>query len=195
MISANQPCSHMRAGSQKPLRPRNWPADEFLEPCHPSGASAKLPWKNAQGVEVMREERTLTAIPHDKATLLTWSSELSKAEGKRVTLAGSHYFGLGMRFAESMDNGGTFRSSADREESTSVRGDERVTEASWAAYTAALDGEQPATAVIFSHPDNFRPMHAFTMGDNSTAFAFLSATLNLYREPYEWESDGRLNLR
>ena len=162
---------------------------------HPRGVSAKLLWKNAHGVEVMREQRTLTAIPHDKATLLTWSSELSKAEGEKVTLAGSHYFGLGMRFAESMDNGGTFRFSADREESTAVRGDERVTEASWAAYTATLDGEEPVTAVIFSHPDNFRPMHAFTMGDNSTAFAFLSATLNLYREPYEWENDGKLKLR
>jgi hypothetical protein len=161
----------------------------------PSGASATLTWKNAEGVEVMREQRTLTAIPYDKATLLTWSSELSKAKRAKVTLGGSHYFGLGMRFAQSMDNGGTFRFSADRKESTVVRGDERVTQASWAAYTAKLNHEDPATAVIFSHPDNFRPMHAFTMGDNSAAFAFLSATLNLYRESYEWENDDKLKLR
>ena len=70
-----------------------------------------------------------------------------------------------------------------------------MTQASWAAYTAALEDGEPATAVIFSHPDNVRPMFAFTMGDNSNAFAFLSATLNLYREPYPWNDDTVVRLR
>jgi hypothetical protein len=160
-----------------------------------SFVTATLLWKNADSAEILQELRTITAIPYDQATLISWSSELSKAKGQKVTLSGSHYFGLGMRFLTSMDDGGTFRFAEDHEESTLVRGDERVTKASWAAYTASVDGGEPATAVIFSHPDNFRPMHAFTMGDSSPSFAFLSATLNLYRESYEWESDENLHLR
>jgi len=158
----------------------------------PSEAVARLLWRNASGSTVFEEERSVRAIPYDEATLLTWSSRLSKERGKKITLSGSHYFGLGMRFVESMDNGGSFRFAGDRELSTSVRGDERVTRASWAAYTATLDEGDPVTAVIFSHPDNARPMHAFTMGDQSSAFAFLAATLNLYREPYEWGDDNDL---
>lgn len=160
-----------------------------------SRTSATLIWKNATGAEILREVRTLEAVPYEVATLLTWSSELSKKPGEQVTLGGSHYFGLGMRFVESMDNGGAFRFAQDQGESTLVRGDERVTQASWAAYTATLDDGEQATAVIFSHPENLRPMFAFTMGDNSPAFAFLSATLNLYREPYSWNDDSTIPLR
>ncbi len=162
---------------------------------HISRTTATLLWKNADGAEILQERRTLEAVPYDAATLLTWSSELSKKPDAQVTLGGSHYFGLGMRFVESMDNEGVFRFSRDQGESTLVRGDERVTRASWAAYTAKLENGEPATAVIFSHPDNLRPMYAFTMGDNSNAFAFLAATLNLYREPYQWNDNTVLKLR
>ncbi len=160
-----------------------------------SQATATLHWNNAAGEGILREKRTLEAVSYDAATLLTWSCELSKTPGEQLTLGGSHYFGMGMRFVESMDNGGVFRFSRDQGESTVPRGDERVTQASWAAYTAVLADGEPATAVIFSHPENVRPMFAFTMGDSSNAFAFLSATLNLYREPYRWNDDAAVRLR
>ena len=159
-----------------------------------ASTTAELLWKNADGQQVLHETRTITALPHDQATLLTWSSKLAKADSQDLTLAGSHYFGLGMRFVPSMDNDGTFRFADDHEEPTVVRGDERVTKTAWAAYTATVDGGDPATAVLFAHPKNFRPMHAFTMGDNSPAFAFLSATLNLYRESHLWQGDQPLQL-
>ena len=83
-----------------------------------SRATATLLWKNAAGAEILQEKRTLEGVPYDAATLLTWSCELSKKPGEQVTLGGSHYFGLGMRFVESMDNGGVFRFSPDQGEST-----------------------------------------------------------------------------
>jgi hypothetical protein len=49
-------------------------------------------------------------------------------------------------------------------------------------YTAKLDGT-PVTVAIFDHPSTPVPMTAFTMGDASDAFAYLSATMNLHREP------------
>ena len=60
----------------------------------------------------------------------------------------------------------------------------------WCAYTAMADGK-PVTAVLFEGPGNPRPVLWFTM---AKPFAYLSATLNLHREPLVVEAGKPLTL-
>ena len=157
-----------------------------------------IDWVKFDGKKVAVEKRSLEQVllPGVNATVLDWCSTLACAEGlKKVDITGQHFFGLGMRFVESMDNGGRFFFDEQHGKSTVVRGDERITKARWAAYTAKVDGK-PVTVALFDAPGNPIPMHAFTMGDNSKAFAYLAATLDLYRRPpLELKADKPLTLR
>ena len=160
-----------------------------------AGFMEQLNWVNPRSQELMlKEQRTIKVCQPDeyKVTLLSWQSRLAVPSGKEsVTLSGSHYFGLGMRFLESMDTGGQFRNSESKVGEV-VRGDERIVRANWCAYTAKANGKT-VTVAMFGHPDNLRyPTHWFTM---SKPFAYLSATLNLYREPLKILSGKPLALR
>jgi len=119
-------------------------------------------------------------VRDNKATLLTWQTELRLPPGKKSgTLSGNPYFGLGMRFVESMDKDGVFLYSGDAPGEI-VRGDERLTPGPWCAYTGVAEGRR-VTVAMFDHPDNPRyPALWFTM---QTPFAYLSATRNLWKEP------------
>ena len=86
-----------------------------------------------------------------------------------MTLSGSHYFGLGMRFVRSMDGGEFFN--ADGKEGTIFRGEERLVRSNWCAYTAAIDGK-PVTVAMLGHPDN--PRHPTTWFTMAKPFAYLS---------------------
>ncbi|MBN2313375.1 MAG: PmoA family protein [Sedimentisphaerales bacterium] len=159
------------------------------------GFTEQLDWINPRSREVMLKEfRTIEVgkLNDINATFLKWQSSFMAPENKdSVTLSGSHYFGLGMRFLVSMDTGGQFRNSAGRDGEV-VRGDERITRANWCAYTAQADGK-PVTVAMFGHPENLRhPTHWFTM---SKPFAYLSATLNVYREPLKITAEQPLVLR
>ena len=153
-----------------------------------------LAWNTAAGETLATEARAVRM--HDGrelgASLLTWRTALKPAQGKAsIKVHGSHYFGLGMRLVESMDNVGTF-SAADRNEpGETVRGDERLRRGRWCAYTAPVDGK-PVTVAMFDHPKNPRPAWWFTM---TKPFAYLSATLNLHREPLIVKADETLLLR
>jgi hypothetical protein len=129
---------------------------------------------------VLLESRNIAVCrgPQVKATVVTWRSdfELPK-DAKLVTLSGSHYFGLGLRFVRSMDGSEFFN--ADGKEGTIFRGEERLVQSDWCAYSAAVDGK-PVTVAMFGHPANPRPTTWFTM---AKPFAYLSATLNLHAEP------------
>lgn len=155
----------------------------------------QLNWVNPRDQELMlKEQRTIkVCVPDDfKVTLLSWQSRFAAPSGKEsVTLTGSHYFGLGMRFVESMDTGGQF-CNAEGKAGEIVMGDERIVRAGWCAYTAKANGKV-VTVAMFGHPDNLRhPTHWFTM---SKPFAYLSATLNLYREPLKVLSSKPLELQ
>jgi hypothetical protein len=152
-----------------------------------------LQWIDPQNHKpLMEEERQITVhfAPDLHATLLTWQSRLSPAAGRQsVKLEGDHYFGLGMRFVESMDKAGEFLNS-EKAEGEVVRGSERLTPARWCAYTSAVEGK-PVTVAIFDHPDNPRhPNKFFTM----RPFAYLAATLNLWKEPLTIETGHPLDL-
>jgi len=138
------------------------------------------------------ERRTIEAWTADDldASLLVWHTHLEPAGGREsITLGGSHYFGLGLRFIESMDGTGKFFY-ADGKPGEVVRGAERLTHTRWCAYTAPADGK-PVTVAVFDHPTNARhPAAMFTMPN----FAYISATLNLTKEPLKIEAAKPLEL-
>jgi hypothetical protein len=140
------------------------------------------------------EERTIAihAGVAPSATLLTWRSRLVPAGGKeKVTVTGSHYQGLGMRFVQSMDGVDAFLHAAGAVGPV-VRGTEHVTPSSWSAITAPADGK-PVTAALFDHPKNARaPAGMFTM---FKPFSYLSATPNVWNQPLEVKAGESLDLR
>jgi len=146
------------------------------------GLTHTLRWRTAEGVSVLEERRAIRAMyeAEHNATLLFWESTLTAIEGlDEVVLTGSHYYGLGMRFVESMDKDGAFLYAGDAPGEI-VRGDERLTPGPWCAYTGVAEGRR-VTVAMFDHPDNPRyPALWFTM---QTPFAYLSATRNLWKEP------------
>jgi hypothetical protein len=147
-----------------------------------------LDWTRVDGGVILGEERAITLfdpVPLS-ATLLTWQSTLTTAnEHPQVTLGGSHYFGLGMRFVESMDRDAQFVYEGGQPGEI-VRGEERVTKGRWCALQAS-SAKGPVTVALFDHPSNVRhPATFFTM---PVSFAYLSATLNLWREPLVLSTD------
>mgnify|MGYP000369888321 CR=1 FL=1 len=154
----------------------------------------QLAWLAPQGTRLLLEQRklSLTRSEDGKATLLCWQSLLEPAPDKhKAVLDGRHYFGLGMRFVASMDKDGVFFN-ADGKDGEVVRGTEKLTPVRWMAYTASVDGK-PVTVAIFDHPKNPRhPAPVFTM---TGGFAYMSATLNLWKEKLEIPAGKPLLLR
>ncbi len=159
-----------------------------------AGFTEELNWVNPRNKKLMlKEQRTIKVCQPDdfKVTLLSWQSKFVVPSGKEsVTFSGSHYFGLGMRFVESMDTGGTLFN-GEGKTGEIVRGDEKLVRTNWCAYTAKANGKV-VTVAMFGHPDNLRhPTQWFTM---TKPFAYLSATLNLHREPLKVLSGKPLEL-
>ncbi|MBN1508884.1 MAG: PmoA family protein [Sedimentisphaerales bacterium] len=174
------------------------PAPQVVIAQHGGGPSAGFivgpVWLDATGRKgELAERRTVEVCQAGilGATVVVWRSDLSVPKAKQsVTLSGSHYFGLGMRFVRAMDGGEFFN--ADGREGTVFRGEERLVQSSWCAYTAAIDGK-PVTVAMLGHPDNPRhPTMWFTM---AKPFAYLSATLNLHERPLTLSAGERLVLR
>lgn len=155
----------------------------------------RIDWLNPPSQEVLlKEERTIGVcrMKDLEVTLLTWQSKFQLPSGKEyATLTGAHYHGLGMRFLKSMDADGQFRNAAGKTGEV-VRGDERLVRSIWCAYTANANGK-PVTVAMFDHPENPRhPAAWFTM---AKPFAYLSATLNLHKEPLRVDRCRPLVLR
>jgi hypothetical protein len=153
----------------------------------------KIDWNDPKtGKTLVKEVRRieLFSSPELKATLLSWHTKLEPATGKEiVTLGGDHYYGLGMRFVPSMDETGEFINSENKE-GESIRGSEKLTSAKWCAYRSKADGK-PVTVAIFDSPKNPRhPNKFFTM----RPFAYLAATLNLWKEPLTLKAGETLEL-
>lgn len=155
-----------------------------------TGLFAHLVWRDPPGRAVLREGRQIRLwCDLENVTMLTWRTALTPVDGLApVTLTGHHYYGLGMRFVESMDKGGRFKNALDAK-GVIVRGDEKNFQAPWCAYQAEADGK-PVTVAMFDGAKNPRPATWFTMGDVSSHFAYLSATLNLHNEPMKLGPDG-----
>jgi hypothetical protein len=149
-----------------------------------------LQWQEAASGEVLLMENRYVEF-HRLAEdgdchLVTWRSLLKPAADKAsVQISGHHYFGLGLRFAESMDVGGEFFYADPETKTEVVRGDERLARSRWCAFHGLCQGK-PVTVAMFDTPANPRqPATWFTM---QKPFAYLSATLDVWTAPF------RLNL-
>ncbi|MGQ9504767.1 MAG: PmoA family protein [Thermogutta sp.] len=144
--------------------------------------SHALRWQTPDKNDQLFESRTISFIREPRArgaSLVVWKTQLAVSKDReKVELWGRPYFGLGLRFVESMDQNGTLFNSAGK---NGVEGTNNQ-RAQWCAYTAKV-GDQPVTVVVMDHPQNPRaPATWFTMDQ---PFAYLSATLNLAAEKLE----------
>ncbi len=140
---------------------------------------------------LMRETRTVgvARLAEGPVTVVGWRSRFEPPPGKdAITLSGSPYFGLGTRFVQSMDTGGKFLN-ADGKTGVAGTNDAR---SAWCAYAATADGK-PVTVALFDFPTN--PRHPATWFTMDQGFAYLSATLNLSKEPLKVASGKPLVLR
>ena len=155
---------------------------------------SQIAWVGPEGgAALAREDRKITTYVRRGlgASLLTWQTKLQPPEGKSsIKLAGSHYFGLGMRFVQSMDGADDFFTPEGKAAGEAVRGNERLVRGLWCAYAAEVDGK-PVTVAMFDSPGNVRPAWWFIM---AKPFAYMSATLNLHREPLVVEAGKPLTL-
>lgn len=154
----------------------------------------RLEWLAPGGETLLTELRAVAVLrpAAPPVTLLRWGSRLTVPPGKpSVTLTGSHYFGLGLRFIRAMDGQGTFRN-ADNKPGTIFRGEERLVRSNWCAYTAQAGGRD-VTVAMFDHPDN--PRHPATWFTMAKPFAYLSATLGLHETPLEIVQGEPLELK
>lgn len=156
-----------------------------------------LDWLSPEDKHLLHEERAIQVLGGQEvesagATLVSWTTRLEVPPGGAdAKLTGNHYFGLGLRFVRAMDKRGKFDNS-EHAEGEVFRGDERLTRARWCAYSSRVD-DKPVTVAMFDHPGNVRhPATWFTMAD---PFAYLSATLNLHREPLTLKAGEPLQLR
>jgi len=157
------------------------------------GIKTPLEWTKPDGTTVVAtEKRTIQMNDGVGATLMTWRTQLSPPDGKdSIKITGSHYFGLGMRFVQSMDNASTFAFADPNAKSEAVRGDEKLTPSEWAACTGKVDGNT-VTVAMFDHPANSRPVLWFTM---SRPFSYLSATIDLHRKALVVKAGEKLDVR
>jgi hypothetical protein len=153
-----------------------------------------LDWVGPADAKPLAHESRMIGVfrtPVLAASLLTWRTQLSAPEGAAsIKLSGSHYFGLGLRFPASMDGKAEFFTARGPREGEVVRGDETMVRGPWMACTGEVDGK-PVTVAMFDSPANVRPVLWFTM---VKAFAYVSATINLYREPLVVEAAKPLAL-
>ncbi len=160
-----------------------------------AGFVQKLDWVGPDSDKPLLVERREIDVLKAKdlgATLVEWRSVLETPPGKEsITLTGHCYYGLGMRFIASMDSGGRYFNADDNPGQTGPH-DRRLTPAKWCAYTAKADGK-PVAVALFDHPSNLR--HPAWMFAKTKTFAYLSATLNLWKEPLVVKAGRPLELR
>jgi hypothetical protein len=130
--------------------------------------------------ETLHWERTMVAFAPsaEGPRLFDWQSQLTAAaDGPGATLAGSNYYGLGMRFVAEMDRSGQFSNAAGNAGADGTN----AARAAWCAYASELGPERSVTVALFDAPTN--PRHPATWFTMDRPFAYLSATLGLASEP------------
>lgn len=158
------------------------------------GVNQALDWITPSGKKLIEEHRAVSvgAGPGYFSNFLRWSSQLAPASGATpLKLFGSHYFGLGLRLVPDLNGKVTFIFPPGTPPGRIVRGDERLTSATWCAASGEIAGKR-VTVLMFADPKLGRhPLVWFTM---SKPFAYFSATLDLQTHPITLSAGEKLNL-
>ena len=151
---------------------------------------AFLPDTTAVALLVERRTLTLTLDEAQQEVALQWKSEFEVGnKTNTITLTGANYHGLGMRFLKELDPLAAHLNAGGKPDLSDNKQD--ISPHKWGAVSFDAPG-QPATIVLFGHPDNARGDAAFfTM---RTAFAYLSATQGLDKEPLVYRSGDTFTL-
>lgn len=123
---------------------------------------------NAEGRLLLVESRSISAPnqPLD-LTVLDWESVLTAPAKLQLGTAGHVYNGLGVRVAESMDNGEVLNANG-----TTTIEKANGESANWCVYTGKLGGGT-ASIAFFDHPGNPRHPSPFFVMNNK--FGYMSA--------------------
>ena len=188
------------AGVQKPVQtaePRlsmsaaGLPQASFTQVLHwVAPQDAFLPDTTSKALLVEQRTLTLTVDEPRREVALQWRSEFEVGQAtNEVTLGGSSYFGLGVRFLQELDPVADHFTATGRLDLANNRQD--VSQHPWAAV--AFDrAAQPATFVIFGSPKNAGGAPWFF--SMKTPFAYLSATQHLDQQPLKYVRGDRFQL-
>lgn len=141
-------------------------------------------------VPYLHEQRTIKLNSGSHERVLTWESVFTADKSREsVEFSGDHFYGLGMRFIPSMNDGGSF-STPTKDERPAFGGDQKFRLGHWCAYTAKAEGKD-VTVAMFDSPNNIRKVTWFTM---TKPFAYISATIEIYKKPLVLEKGKELKL-
>jgi hypothetical protein len=136
---------------------------------------------------LLEETRTITVTVDEQAkeVALRWHSEFELGtKAPEVTISGSEYFGLGMRFLQELDPVSSPMIGATR-----VENDRLVAPGPFGAMQFDTPG-RPATVAVFAAPANAKnPATFFTM--RRKPFAYLAATQALDKAPLKYKKGDR----
>lgn len=143
-----------------------------------------LEWKTPSGDLLLIEKRNVKSgyLPEYEANFIYWETNLiNPSEQNDVQLSGNHYFGLGMRLLKTpLEKVEIF--SDQEQELENVRGDEYLRTANWCCLVVKNE-LGPFTILFTDTPKStLYPARWFTM---RTPFVYISATRNLWIEPFE----------
>lgn len=141
---------------------------------------------------VLEEIRTLT-LTVDEANgevAVRWQGAFTAGRGApAVTLSGSVYFGLGLRFAHSFD-GTAVRLNSSGTPYTAPNGGNEATVADWTAMTQTVAGRD-VTVAMFDQPSNAGRSVFFSM---LNGFAYISGTQELDKVPLQYRQGEKFAL-
>jgi hypothetical protein len=151
---------------------------------------AFIPNTNAPALLIERRTLTLTLDPQQRETSVHWKSQFEIGPRTNVvTLTGTDYHGLGMRFLQELDPLAMHLTPEGQPDLSDSRQD--VAPHRWEAVTFDNPGK-PATIVLFGAPGNARgDSRFFAM---KTPFAYLSATQGLDQEPLVYRRGDHFEL-
>ncbi len=151
---------------------------------------AFLPNTNTAPLLIERRTLRLVVNPQDRATALHWQSTFQVGtKTNSVTLTGTTYHGLGLRFLKELDPVAVHLNSAGFVNLPDKRQD--VSSHPWAAVQF-LSPENPATLAIFGSPANRGGDPVFFA--MNTPFAYLSATQGLDKQPLTYKTGDTFTL-
>lgn len=168
-------------------RPDGLPAAEL---------SQELRWvsqKDAPADAALLIERRTLAVTVDEPAgevAVQWKSDFQVGPGAdNVTLSGSAYQGLGLRFPPPFDHTGRRANSEGAAYTAEATWD--VTPARWASMAQTINGKD-VTVTVFDDPANAAEPRFFSMLNH---FAYISATQGLDEKPLVYARGDRFSLR